>query len=177
MFHPYSPKDINHSPTLGCSIWCFILNTFSVNSGTLLMQSDMEFTTEELDIILIYLEIYILHCSTLLRHLAFFHLHILHHLDPTPLLYLTPKFMPVQLSKANLRCQTGWDAGISLSWSKQKLGQQDLRWLKKCTAFMFTEWSQQIEYWETAVMLYCIKFPLQQAAPDWPVWAPENVIF
>lgn len=25
-------------------------------------------------------------------------------------------------------------------------------------------------------MLYCIKFPLQQAAPDWPMWAPENTI-
>lgn len=37
--------------------------------------------------------------------------------------------------------------------------------------------SQQTEYWETAVMLYCIKFPLQQAAPDWPTWAPENTIF
>lgn len=27
------------------------------------------------------------------------------------------------------------------------------------------------------MMLYCIKFPLQQAAPEWPVWAPENTIF
>lgn len=33
------------------------------------------------------------------------------------------------------------------------------------------------EYWGTAVMFYCIKFPLQQAAPDWPMWAPENTIF
>lgn len=26
-------------------------------------------------------------------------------------------------------------------------------------------------------MLYCITFPLQQAAPEWPMWAPENTIF
>lgn len=48
-------------------------------------------------------------------------------------------FVLVQLSKANLRCQTGWDAGIPLCWSKQKLGQQDLKWRKKRIAFMFRE--------------------------------------
>lgn len=139
MFHPYSPKDINHSLTLGCTMWCFILNTFSVNSSTLFMQSDMELITEKLDIILIYLEMYILYWYPAeafgIPPLA----DLLHHLDPTPLLYLTPEFMPAQLSKANLRCQTGWDAGIPLCWSKQELGQQDLKWLKECRAFMFRE--------------------------------------
>lgn len=73
---------------------------FSVNSGTLLMQSDMELT-EELDIILIHLEIHILYCSIWYPAEAFgiLPLQLLHHLDSTSLLYLTPKFMPVQLSK------------------------------------------------------------------------------
>lgn len=26
-------------------------------------------------------------------------------------------------------------------------------------------------------MLYCIRFPLQQATPDWLMWAPEHTIF
>lgn len=36
---------------------------------------------------------------------------------------------------------------------------------------------RQTEYWGTVMMLHCIKFPVQQAAPDWPMWAPENTIF
>lgn len=50
--------------------------------------------------------------------------------------------MPVQLSKANLKCQAGEDAGTPLYWSykTEELGQQDLKGLKKHTArMMFRE--------------------------------------
>lgn len=48
MFHPHSPKDINHLLPLHYSIRCFTLNTFSVCNGTFPMQSDMELTIKEL---------------------------------------------------------------------------------------------------------------------------------
>lgn len=53
---------------------------------------------------------YIAAPDTLPRHVVFSHSQTLHHLDPAPLLCLTPQFMSVQLPKANLRRQTGGDA-------------------------------------------------------------------
>lgn len=71
--------------------------------------------------------------------------------------------MPVQLSKANLKCQAGQDAGTPLCWSNktEELGQQDLKGLKIHTARMM--FREKV----TAVTHYGIKFPLQQATLDW----------
>lgn len=138
MFHPHSPKDINHFLPSHYSIWCFILNTFSVSGGTFPVQRDVKLTIEELYTVLSDLlgNVLIITVQHLTPCWDIWHSSIRRYYTTwiQPLCFI----LPLNLCLSNCQRQTsnvkaGEDAGTPLYWSykTEELGQQDLKGLKK----------------------------------------------